>query len=63
MGMCGSIRTWIRTKSCLGRLGADGGVEFAGARGVPLTCECSSMSCMEYGRFFLFVRIYIYLVR
>ena len=38
----------------LSRLGAGGRVECAGARRVPLTCECSSMSCMEHGEFFLF---------
>ena len=35
-----------------GRFRAGGRVEFAGARRVHLTCECSSMSCMEHGGYF-----------
>ena len=42
-----------RQGRCRGRLGEAGRVEFAGARRVRLTCECSSMSCMGCGGFFL----------
>ena len=46
-----SIRTWTRTTG--------GRAEFAGR--LRLTCECSSVSCMEHGALFLFVaRLYVY---
>ena len=52
MRMRGSIRS-------LGQGQRLGRVESAGR--VRLSCECSSMSCMEHGAFFLFVaRLHIY---